>query len=173
MWEAGDNKPGVIFLDGEKGRRDVLTAVVDAQTRADVVLVSLHWGYENKLAPQAWQRELAREIIDAGATAILGHHPHLPFGVELYEGKPIIYSLGNYLFHPYDPAARESFVAQLEIDMVGEVQTKLYPILMEQGTVRLLEGQEATHILQVIVERSSTLGTELQRQGDLLIAPKR
>lgn len=85
LWEAQDNKPGVIFIDGEKGRTDVLTAVAEAQTQADVVLVSLHWGYEGTLAPQTWQRELAKEIIDAGATAILGHHPHLPFGVEVYQ----------------------------------------------------------------------------------------
>lgn len=165
LWEAQENKPGVIFLDGEKGRRDILTAVAEAQTRADVVLVSLHWGYEGTLAPQAWQIKLAREIIDAGAAAILGHHPHLPFGVELYAGKPIIYSLGNYLFHPYDLAARESFVAHLEIDLFGEVQTKLYPILMEQGTVRLLEGEQATRILEIISNRSQSLGTEFSIQG--------
>ena len=168
LWEAQDNKPGVIFLDGEKGRSDILTAVAEAEVRADVVLVSLHWGYEGTLAPQAWQRELGREIIDAGASAILGHHPHLPFGVELYSGKPIIYSLGNYLFHPYDPAAKESFVAHLEIDLFGEVQTKLYPIHMDQGTVRLLEGEQATRILQVIADRSSLLGTDLVRNGDVL-----
>ncbi|MBS3949231.1 MAG: CapA family protein [Peptococcaceae bacterium] len=166
LWEAQENKPGVIFLDGEKGRRDILTAVAEAEAQADVVLVSLHWGYEGTLAPQVWQQELAQAIIDAGATAILGHHPHLPFGVELYAGKPIIYSLGNYLFHPYDPAARESFVAHLEIDLLGEVQTKLYPIFMEQGTVRLLEGEQATRILQVIADRSTRLGTECAVRGD-------
>ena len=168
LWEAQENKPGVIFLDGEKGRADVLTAVAEAQTHADVVLVSLHWGYEGTLAPQAWQRKLAKEIIDAGASAILGHHPHLPFGVEIYEGKPIIYSLGNYLFHPYDPEARESFVAHLQIDLLGEVHIKLYPILMDQGTVTLLEGEQAERILGVITERSLYLGTDFVRKDGYL-----
>ena len=103
-----------------------------------------------------------------GATAILGHHPHLPFGVEVYEGKPIIYSLGNYLFHPYDPEARESFVAHLEIDLLGKVHTRLYPILMHQGTVTLLEDEQATHILGVIAGRSLSLGTALARKDDYL-----
>lgn len=168
LWEAQESKPGVIFLDGEKGRTDILTAVADAQTQADVVLVSLHWGYEGTVAPQNWQRELAKEIIDAGATAILGHHPHLPFGVELHDGKPIIYSMGNYLFHPYDPAARESFVAHLQIDIFGEVQTQLYPILMEQGTVRLLEGEKAAQVLELISDRSRRLGTELVVHNDYM-----
>lgn len=169
LWAAQESKPGVVFLDGEEGRKVVLAAVAEAKKAADVVLLSLHWGYEGTLAPQNWQRELGKAAIDAGATAIIGHHPHLPFGVEIYAGKPIIYSLGNFLFHPYDPAARESFVARMEITLRGEVELALYPILMNEGAVTLLTGEQADRILGVIADRSKALGTVTIRQGDALI----
>jgi len=169
LWEATDDKPGVVFLDGEQGREDVLTAVEKTREMADVVIVSLHWGYEGTLAPQAWQRDLGREIIDAGASAIIGHHPHMPFGIELHAGKPIIYSLGNFLFHPYDVNAKESFVAYLDLNIFGDVSTKLYPILMEQGTVTQLYGEQAVRVLNIVSERSQRLGTTCLIEGDYAV----
>ncbi len=79
-----------------------------ARGEADLVLVSLHWGLHmvpNVLAE--YQRPAAHALIDAGADAILGHHPHVMKGIELYRGKPVFYSLGNFAIdqpHAWDPA---------------------------------------------------------------------
>jgi poly-gamma-glutamate capsule biosynthesis protein CapA/YwtB (metallophosphatase superfamily) len=74
-------------------RRDV--AAVKART--DVVIVSLHWGIHFVPAVLAdYQREVAHAAIDAGASLILGHHAHILKGIELYRGKAIFYSLGNF-----------------------------------------------------------------------------
>lgn len=77
-----------------------------AKTLADTVLVSIHWGIHFKEAEiAAYQKEFAYAAIDAGADAILGHHAHILKAIEIYKGKPIIYSLANFAFdlpHPDD-----------------------------------------------------------------------
>ncbi len=69
-----------------------------AKERADAVVVSYHWGLRH--VPKVlceYQTPLGHAIIDAGADVIVGHHPHTPKGVEIYNGKPILYSIGNFL----------------------------------------------------------------------------
>jgi poly-gamma-glutamate capsule biosynthesis protein CapA/YwtB (metallophosphatase superfamily) len=86
----------------------LLHSIRAARATADIVLVSLHWGIHMVRATLAdYQIEVAHAAIDAGADAILGHHPHLLKGVELYRGKPVFYSLGNFAIeqpHVWDPA---------------------------------------------------------------------
>lgn len=83
-----------------------------ARTEADFVVVSLHWGIhmvESVIAD--YQRVAGHALIDAGADAIIGHHPHILKGVELHRGKPIFYSLGNFAIeqpHIWDPAIVET-----------------------------------------------------------------
>ncbi|WP_353661132.1 CapA family protein [Hydrogenimonas sp. SS33] len=57
-----------------------------------------HWNYEYELYPQPAHRKLAFELIDLGVTAVYGHHPHIAGGAEIYRGKPVFYSLGNFYF---------------------------------------------------------------------------
>jgi len=61
-----------------------------------VLVLLLHWNYEMELYPQPADRQLAMTAIDAGADAVIGHHPHRVGGVEMYQGRPIVYSLGNW-----------------------------------------------------------------------------
>lgn len=64
----------------------------------DYVIVMVHWGIERAEKPEAYQRALAKQMIDAGADLIIGAHPHVLQGIEYYNGKPIVYSLGNFIF---------------------------------------------------------------------------
>lgn len=70
-----------------------------AREQADFVFVSLHWGVHYVPAPADYQPLVAHAIIDAGATAVLGHHPHQQQGIELYGDGIIFYSIGNFAFH--------------------------------------------------------------------------
>jgi hypothetical protein len=65
---------------------------------AQVVIVFPHWGIEYTFGPSASQQRLARQMIDAGADLVIGNHPHWVQSVEIYKGKPIWYSLGNFTF---------------------------------------------------------------------------
>ncbi|MES2441342.1 MAG: CapA family protein [Pseudomonadota bacterium] len=86
----------------------LLAAIREAKAVAQIVLVSLHWGIHMVRGSLAeYQVEVAHAAIDAGADAILGHHPHLMKGVGFHAGKPIFYSLGNFAIeqpHIWDPA---------------------------------------------------------------------
>ena len=62
------------------------------------MVVLIHWGIEREEKPQEYQRALAKRYIDAGADLVIGSHPHVLQGIEYYKGKPIFYSLGNFVF---------------------------------------------------------------------------
>ncbi len=77
--------------------QDMLDDIRQAKAKSDVVIVSMHWGIHFVPAVIAdYQKELAHAAIDAGADLILGHHPHILKGVEIYRGKAIFYSLANF-----------------------------------------------------------------------------
>jgi poly-gamma-glutamate capsule biosynthesis protein CapA/YwtB (metallophosphatase superfamily) len=79
---------------------DPVAAVRALRPTVDAVLVSLHWGVEFVHTPTAAQVRLAHALVDAGADAVIGHHPHVLQGVEVYRGRPVVYSLGNFVFGP-------------------------------------------------------------------------
>lgn len=99
-FEAGDHSPGVAWADEEQMAYDVSIA----RQKADVVISFMHWGQEDEPIANVRQRELARLLIDAGADAVVGSHPHVVQDAETYRGKPIIYSLGNFVFDGFKNA---------------------------------------------------------------------
>jgi poly-gamma-glutamate capsule biosynthesis protein CapA/YwtB (metallophosphatase superfamily) len=85
----------------------VIEDIIAARTvhHADIVIPYMHWGWEEEAQPSPRLREFARRMIDAGADMVVGGHPHVTQGAETYKGKPIIYSLGNFLFNGFDTEA--------------------------------------------------------------------
>ena len=65
---------------------------------AEVIVVSLHWGRETYMTPESWQNSFARNVLDAGADLVWGHHPHVIQPIAIYQGKPILFSTGNFTF---------------------------------------------------------------------------
>jgi Bacterial capsule synthesis protein PGA_cap len=93
-WAAGTS-PGVFSTYDPTG---LVEEIKNADQNCDFVVVYVHWGIEKDEYPQEYQRELAKKYIDAGADIIIGAHPHVLQGIEYYNEKPIIYSLGNFVF---------------------------------------------------------------------------
>lgn len=79
----------------------IIKVLADVAKQSDVQIVSIHWGTEYELVANKEQRFFARALIDAGADAIIGHHPHVVQNIEGYRGAPIFYSLGNCIFDQY------------------------------------------------------------------------
>lgn len=97
-WVAEGERPGVA---GAYDQKKVLAAIEREREGADYLIVYMHWGIERNNRPEAWQRKFAKEMIDTGADAIIGSHPHVLQGFESYKSKPIAYSIGNFLFPDY------------------------------------------------------------------------
>ncbi|QDU55681.1 CapA family protein [Aeoliella mucimassa] len=93
---AGETTTGVAPWLGEHS----LDAIRLAKTHVDWLVVFMHWGVEMSRLPTEEQRITGRKVIEAGADAILGSHPHVLQPIEHYGGRPIAYSLGNFLFSP-------------------------------------------------------------------------
>jgi poly-gamma-glutamate synthesis protein (capsule biosynthesis protein) len=68
------------------------------EENCDIIIVSLHWGREEQMTPDPWQIPYAKQVLDAGADMIWGHHPHVIQPIQFYQGKPILYSTGNFIF---------------------------------------------------------------------------
>jgi len=92
--EAKENEPGIAIADEEK----IKHSVQRAKEKADIVVVSYHFGDEYQRQPNAEQKKLSRFAIDIGANLVVGHHPHVVQPIEKYKGGYIAYSLGNFVF---------------------------------------------------------------------------
>lgn len=107
-WAAGTS-PGVFSTYDPTG---LVGEIENAEQDCDIVIVYVHWGIEKSEYPEDYQRELAKKYIDAGADIVIGAHPHVLQGIEYYNGKPIIYSLGNFIFGSQIP---KTILLKLEI----------------------------------------------------------
>ena len=130
---AGEKKPGVAWLVEE----EVLADIRAARTRhkADIVIPFLHWGVEITEAPTREQKALARRLIDAGANAVIGAHPHITQTMDVYKGRPIVYSLGNFVFDyfPSDPPLWIGWVVRLDCAKSGEVDLETFALEIDKA----------------------------------------
>jgi poly-gamma-glutamate synthesis protein (capsule biosynthesis protein) len=117
-FEADHDAPGVAWSEDEQVVEDIRRA--RSAHRADLVIPFMHWGWENERTANARQRRLARLMIDAGADAVVGGHPHVTQDVEQYRGRPIVYSVGNFLMQQTDSdEQREGWVLRMRLDRDG------------------------------------------------------
>lgn len=130
VFEAGADHPGIAWSEDSHVIADIRAA---RKAGADLVIPLMHWGWEREPEPSARQRALARRMIDAGAAAVVGGHPHVTQGAELYRGKPIIYSLGNFVFDGFDdvPAGRVGWLLRLELDRRGVAEWRTFEARMD------------------------------------------
>ena len=117
-FEADYNLPGVAWSEDERVVADIRAA--RRVHRADLVIPIMHWGWENEPVANARQRQLARRMVDAGADAVIGGHPHVTQDIEHHRGKPIVYSVGNFIMKETDNAnQRLGWVLRMELDRRG------------------------------------------------------
>ena len=154
-----------------------IAAIEAARAESDLVVLALHWGvppfwrsrFQDGLAD--YQIEVGHALIDAGADVIVGHHPHSLQEVEIYGGKPIFYSLGNFVFHqnkgpvsetpisrnaPYAVTVNrrnrnwsETVIVLADVADTGQVTYTLQPALLDAaGNPQLLQGEEARAVIE-------------------------
>jgi hypothetical protein len=91
---AGEDKPGIAILNKE----NLEAAMAEVKKISDVVIAMPHWGPEDMAVPNWIQRNLAQELVDAGADVVVGNHTHVVQGIQEINGVPVFYGLGNFVF---------------------------------------------------------------------------
>ena len=162
---------GIYELKDGLGRQqqviDTIQAVKDQG--AQVIIVSFHWGTEKSNIPDDIQKTLAHLAIDQGADLVVGHHPHVLQGIEKYQGKNIVYSLGNFCFGGNkNPSDKDTMIFQQTFtvengELVKDDVTNIIPCSLSSESgynnyqPMVLEGSEKERVLQKIEEVSAAL----------------
>ncbi|WP_353625580.1 CapA family protein [Bacillus sp. JCM 19041] len=108
--------------------------VTQASNEADLVVVHAHWGQEYENRPNDRQRMLARALSDAGADIVIGHHPHVLQGMEVYNDTAIFYSLGNFVFDQGWTRTRESALVRYELTPEGRGMFEVVPMYIREAS---------------------------------------
>ena len=137
-WLATDDQPGM--ADGDT-IPTMVAAVEAADEIADFVLVTIHWGVELDTQPRPDDRERAKAMIEAGADAIFGHHPHRLQPLETVNDRPVAWSLGNFVWPRLSDAGATSAIAQVVIEADGTIgEACLLPVFIESHGHPVLQG---------------------------------
>lgn len=157
------------YMGGGSRVRDRVVKDVQKRKRDDnLVIVSFHWGVEGLHSPIDDQRILAHAVIDAGANLILGHHPHVLQGIETYQGRHIVYSLGNFVFGGNsNPPDKDSMIYQEMFAKEGGIivskGNRILPVRISSVTAYndfqpvLLEGDDKERVLSRVRDYGALL----------------
>jgi len=150
--QATDTSPGILrCYDTEL----FLQAIQEADANADFVIAVVHWGTEYSTVLEKAQLTTGKEYLDAGADAIVGGHSHCLQGMEFYNGKPIIYSLGNYWFNS---KTLDSMLVQLRFfgdDNGGSVEVSVVPALQKNAKTQIITEEAEVEKLFSYLEEIS------------------
>lgn len=129
-------------------------AVRAAAAAHDVLLVQVHWGAEYKPRPTTAQVALGRKFVEWGADAVIGSHPHVMEGMEIWNGRPIFWSLGNFIFdQDWSKETQRGLALGLAIGEQG-MAAYLFPTVSMKSQPRLALGDEGRALLATFAERS-------------------
>lgn len=138
---ATETSPGVFrCFNGEK----LMQTVAQAKEESDFVVVYIHWGTENQEETDWLQNKQAPELVEAGADLIIGDHPHILQRIEIIDGVPVIYSLGNFWFNskPLDTG-----MVKVTISEEGLQSFQFIPCQQVNCRTSMLEGEEKSRVL--------------------------
>lgn len=146
---------------------------------AKIIVVSFHWGVERKYYPNAKQKSLGHYAIDCGASLVLGHHPHVLQGIEKYNGRYIVYSLGNFCFGGNsNPKDKDTMIFQQTFSIKdGELQpennAKIIPCSLSSRKKtndfqpRILSGKEKKRLIKKMNKLSRKLSVSIYSDGKI------
>ena len=178
-WEVTETTPGVNYIaydsQGlvEPYRARITKVIGRARSHAHFVIVSAHVG-PNWGLPSLALRALAHELLDLGADLYWGHSNHTPQGIELYKGKVILYSTGDFVDdYAVDPHERNdlSFLFMLEMEQSRIVCLRLHPVAIENFRVRLARGPEVAFLQERTRAKCAVFGSKVEFQEGVGILP--
>jgi poly-gamma-glutamate synthesis protein (capsule biosynthesis protein) len=122
--------------------------------QVDWVVVNYHWGQELADHPADWQVALAHFTIDQGADVVVGHHPHVLQGAEIYKGRPIAYSMGNFIFGGNSRKDYDTAILRVALKD-QQMKVEFLPVEVRDYEPTVVEGDRGLSILQQITTLSA------------------
>ena len=123
--EAGGDSPGVVRMYDTEMMNDIIR---EASGQCDYLIAYVHWGTEDSKYYESYQTAIAQEFFDSGADAIIGSHPHVLQGLEFVDGKPVVYSLGDFWFNA---ETKYTTIATLRVTIDGLEELNVLPCIQE------------------------------------------
>ncbi len=182
-WGANPNKPGVAPIRQDplfgppyvdEGELEAMVKEIEKiRPEVDILLATFHWGSSQSRTLTLSQIAVAHAAVDAGADLIIGQHPHILQGIEVYRGKPICYAIGNFVLdhdHPmFLPTVKESIFVRCFIEDNKIQRLSFVPVLIgDDGKPVLLSEQDGKwrEIIEVMQKLSGKRDTRLKISGD-------
>lgn len=159
-WNITSSQPG-LFCTYDSTR--LVERIKEIETECDYVVVFVHWGIERETYPEEYQRELAKQYIDAGADLVVGNHAHVPQGIEYYNGVPIVYCLGNYIFNPN---MVDTYALKVVWDVEGNTQLQIIPVGTSNSLTSELTGEDKQTFYDYL--ESISFDIEIDEDGKVL-----
>ncbi|MBO1624658.1 CapA family protein [Bacillus arachidis] len=165
-WVAGKDKPGVA---NGYDINQVTKTIKEQKKDADYLIVYMHWGVEKSNRPVDYQKQYVPKIVEAGADAIVGSHPHWLQGFEYYNNVPVAYSLGNFLFPNY-VKGKSAETGVLTLTFKGkDVQMSFNPYIIRNNQISPTTPEEKKKALQYL----QTVSTDVEIDENGTIKNKR
>ena len=146
---ASANRAGV--ANGNERDR-VIANVRVAKEKYDIVVVTLHWGTERATCPSKTHVDFAAQLLDAGATAVIGHHPHVLQPIEFEDGKVTVFSLGNFIWHPRTTITADTGVVELVFEEEDLIDVVFHPHSLDENgaPAPISEGFRYERIVDIV-----------------------
>jgi poly-gamma-glutamate synthesis protein (capsule biosynthesis protein) len=161
-WFAGKKRAGIASAYKKEPMMEYVKKAVQS---SDYTMVMIHWNKELADYPEDYSKELARELIDAGVSAVIGSHSHSLMGIEYYKGAPIYYSLGNFIFTKSSvPKGNETVMAHLFLDN-GRISSSVTPLKIVAHQPVLMDEDESKQLLEKLNHLSYNV--EIDKKGNV------
>lgn len=139
-----------------QGKDNVIKAIQETKKQTSYLIVYPHWGVEYNQSFTGSQQKVAHEFIDAGADAVIGMHPHVIEPIEIYNGKPIFYSIGNFIFDQAQTGPKSEGLAIKIVLNKKSITYEINPFSITHAQASLMDATSSQIILNSLSESSIT-----------------
>lgn len=178
-WSAGEEQPGLNILQNltPKYAEKVIRSVKRHRREGDRIVISLHWGgnWGYEVPPE--QRSFAHQLIDAGAADLIhGHSSHHPKGIEVYDGRPVLYGCGDLINDYEGISGHEEYRSELSLmyfprlDATGKLSRfEMIPMKMHRFRLTRTTEEETEWLADMMDRECRKFGTSVDREGDTIV----
>jgi poly-gamma-glutamate synthesis protein (capsule biosynthesis protein) len=158
---------GVYAVDKAPSHMEIERLMRRAENKSEVQVVYVHWGTEYSPLHNLFQEQLAYALVDSGADVVIGHHPHVVQDIQLYKGKPIFYSLGNFIFDQYfSEDVQQGLIVDMSLKGTKPVFS-LIPVtsIGSRTSPRTMVGYEKSAFLDALAKNSQVALATMIKEG--------